>query len=142
MAEGPRSGYGDRNPGQRRGAFAAPPPGLAPSARPPLAAPYVIVWDLAKAEPKHRLHVGSFARVVAFSPDGTALIAGGEGKAIPMWHVASGKALGEFTGHTQMITALLFTPDGKTLISAGTDKTVRLWDVVRQRSAAVSQATQ
>jgi RNA polymerase sigma factor (sigma-70 family) len=71
---------------------------------------------------------------VALSPDGKTIAAGcwdiGVGRyTLRLWETATGKPLGECTGHKDKVTCVVFSPDGKTLASCCADGTVRLWDV-------------
>src|SRR5262245_24471489 len=68
---------------------------------------------------------------VAFSPDGTTLVAGNASGAVRVWDVATRterrKAL---NGHTQSVISVSFSPDSRTLASASTDGTIVVWDMV------------
>lgn len=70
--------------------------------------------------------------VLAFSPDGRTLAAGGgvptvRGE-VRLYDVASGRQLRVLAGHTDMVYALAFTPDGRRLVTASGDKTLRIWN--------------
>lgn len=65
---------------------------------------------------------------LAFSPDGTALAAGGFQGTIAVWDVPAGRFRRALTGHGAYVAALAFHPDGTTLLSASHDGTARLWD--------------
>jgi WD40 repeat protein len=68
---------------------------------------------------------------LAFSPDGTRLVAGGEGEATCLWNVADSKVLREFQGTA--VWAAAFAPDGGTLaVSSG--PTIELWDLAANQS--------
>jgi WD40 repeat protein len=65
---------------------------------------------------------------MAFSRDGTRLIAGGAG-VVFMWDVKSGKKLREFEGHKgQFLRWSLFSPDEKAVAASGDGNEVFLWD--------------
>jgi WD40 repeat protein len=68
---------------------------------------------------------------VAFSHDGELLLHGGLDLILHVWHVASGKELQAFKGHTGSITSIALAPDGKTVASASADTTALLWDLTR-----------
>ncbi len=86
-------------------------------------------WDLAtRAElAPLRLPLRS-ARVVAFSPDGRRLAAGGDDPKVVIVDANSGELLAELSGFTGRIQSVVFSPDGRQILTAGQDPTLRLWD--------------
>jgi WD40 repeat protein len=93
--------------------------------------------------------LNDWACSVAFSPDGTLLVAGGGSEFKPernggkttgqikVWDTAMGKELGELIGHTNKVFSAAFSPDGKTLATGSADQTVRLWNVATRQQRAV-----
>jgi WD40 repeat protein len=67
--------------------------------------------------------------VVAFSPDGQQVAAGGRENLLWLWDAQTGRCLHTLAGHTGSVDSLAFTPDGARLASAGLDRTVRFWEV-------------
>ncbi len=65
---------------------------------------------------------------VRFSPDGKT-IAAAAGDKIVFWEVATGKELGQLTGHAGDVDALVFRDGGKSLISVSRDGSIYWWDV-------------
>jgi WD40 repeat protein len=65
---------------------------------------------------------------VAFSPDGTSLVAGLKDGTIVSWELATWREQYVRRGHGATVYGLAFSPDGRTLASGGWDRLVKLWD--------------
>ena len=66
---------------------------------------------------------------VAFSPDGTRIVSGGDDNTVRLWDAATGQPVGQpLTGHTDAVYSVAFSPDGTRIVSGSDDGTVRLWD--------------
>ena len=106
-----------------RSAVAAGDPGWHHAARANLAA-----WqshDIAvKAVLSHQDAVTS----AAFSPDGKAVVTGGQDNTARLWDAATGKPIGSALTHQGWVRAVAFSPDGKAVLTGSIDKTARLWD--------------
>jgi hypothetical protein len=74
---------------------------------------------------------------VAFSHDGELLLHCGLDLVLHVWHVASGKELQAFKGHTGSIMSIALAPDGKTVATASADTTALLLDLTRAVRPAV-----
>jgi RNA polymerase sigma factor (sigma-70 family) len=97
----------------------------------------VRLWDLRTGKPdrvlgKARKHLW----VIAFSPDGRLVAAGGDERVIHVWDVREGKEVRRIEGVDHRVMTLCFSPDGKALAcgmdplgDAGGEPTLRLWDV-------------
>ncbi|HZT81324.1 MAG TPA: tetratricopeptide repeat protein, partial [Gemmataceae bacterium] len=99
----------------------------------------VKLWDAAGKESKALLGEVGLVNVLAFSPDGKLLAAGGgrlKGEAW-LWDVAAGKQRQPLQGHDYNVTAVAFSPDGKRLATASQDDTIRLWDAATGRGLGV-----
>ena len=68
---------------------------------------------------------------LAFSPDGTLIVAAGGDHSAMIWDAANGTSIRVLQGHTDLVHSAVFSPDGKTVLTAGGgyDLTIRLWDV-------------
>jgi WD40 repeat protein len=67
-------------------------------------------------------------RSVAFSPEGSRLVAAGSQGALRVWDIGSRRETLTIRGHSHEITGITFSPDGARLISGSADRTVRVWD--------------
>ncbi|MEV4242043.1 WD40 repeat domain-containing protein [Streptosporangium canum] len=99
----------------------------------------VDLWDLTGPHFVRRLE--SDAGVIdalAFSADGTRIVAANSSRVIRLWDATTGRQIGSPipAGHG-VVDLLAFSPDGRTLVSSGdhtrgqftSDMTMRLWDV-------------
>ena len=67
-------------------------------------------------------------RAVAFSPDGSRILAGGSNKTVWRWDAATGKPIGNPLKHDSAVKALVVSPDGSRIAVACADRTLWLWD--------------
>lgn len=79
---------------------------------------------------KTAIQVNSGVSCVAYSPDGTKLAAGSNGR-ITVWDVKSRTLIGQpYTGHiSNPILSVAFSPSGRYLASGSSDMSVCVWDV-------------
>jgi WD40 repeat protein len=68
-------------------------------------------------------------RHVAFSRDGSILVAGSEEGKLKVWNAQTSELLQSFIAHTAKIQGFDFTPDGTLLASSSEDASIKLWRV-------------
>jgi WD40 repeat protein len=96
---------------------------------------WYLLWRQCHSARRTLAGPGGGVYVVAFSPDGSLLAAGGlaavgdRSGVVRVWEAASGKERAMLRGHVRGIIAVVFAPDGKTLATGSYDGEVRLWDV-------------
>ncbi|MGB6220597.1 WD40 repeat domain-containing serine/threonine protein kinase [Haloferula sp.] len=66
--------------------------------------------------------------VLAWSPDGTRLVSGGDDRIVRVWDINTGKEVLSFRGHTDSITTLAWSPDGQWIASGQRGGMVRIWN--------------
>ncbi len=91
----------------------------------------VKVWDLSGAIPRERAPLKGLdfeVSAVAFSPDGSTIVAGGFGARAIAWDVATGERRATLQASCTQLAALAFAPDGKTLAASGLAPSITLWD--------------
>lgn len=64
-----------------------------------------------------------------FTPDGRLVAVAGEDKTLRLWDAGNGKAVHQFTGHSEAALCLAFTSDGDWMVSGGRDNTIRVWEM-------------
>jgi serine/threonine protein kinase len=87
----------------------------------------VKLWDAESLELLQEWNAHSSVRKIAFSPDGSRIVAGDRDGVIHIWHIDSGRPLAEIT-QPGSIFGVDWSPDGRLIASVGSDKIVRVWD--------------
>jgi len=77
-----------------------------------------------------RANLGTF-NTVAFSPNGSMVVAGNENGSIWLWSIADGKELIVLQAHAGAVKSLSFSRDGRRIVSGGTDQIIRIWGIDR-----------
>jgi WD40 repeat protein len=104
--------------------------------------PYVSLRDPATLQERARLvpDAEAWARICAFSPDGTLAATGSQYGVLKLFDVATGQVravLQPGEPHTsQWVGYAAFSPDGKLLASSDRQGTVKLWDVATGKMRA------
>jgi WD40 repeat protein len=83
------------------------------------------LWDTATGKRARRLAGERYGWVVAYSPDGRYLAAGGR-EALQFWDAAAGKVVWQIKGGGEGTRRLAFSPDGKILAAGDKTGSVRL----------------
>jgi WD40 repeat protein len=88
------------------------------------------LWDLASGKEVRRLgrHEDQ-VYAVAFSPDATSAVSGGEDGAVRVWDVKTGELTRQHLDSKMPIHSVAFSPDGKTVVAGGGDRKIRHWSV-------------
>jgi WD40 repeat protein len=99
----------------------------------------IVFWDTNSRQPIGQPLAGlsSFAKTIAFSPDGKILAFGiwdayliNWNSPIFLWDVKTYQPIGEpLIGHTANVESIAFSPSGKILASGSSDGTIILWDL-------------
>jgi WD40 repeat protein len=70
---------------------------------------------------------------VAFSPDGSQIVTGGNDDRAIIWNADTGVPIHSMRGNNRPIMRSIFNGDGTRLVTLARDRTVRLWDTVKGR---------
>ena len=65
---------------------------------------------------------------MAFSPDSSRLVSGGDDRTVRVWDVSTVETLWVMQGHEARVTRAAFSPAGLLIAPASEDRTVRFWD--------------
>ncbi|HVM59693.1 MAG TPA: WD40 repeat domain-containing protein [Verrucomicrobiae bacterium] len=70
---------------------------------------------------------------IAYSPDGSYVLSGGEDGTLKLWEAGTGREVRTYTGHKAAVTSVAFSPDATMAVSGSNDGTLRLWDIASGR---------
>lgn len=93
----------------------------------------ILISDVASGARIRILNNHLRVNAVAFSPDGSEIVAGGLDGKLRAWDPETGQPLGTMEGNLSQIWDISFSPDGGRLATSSDDGTVRIWDPVGQR---------
>jgi Tol biopolymer transport system component len=93
--------------------------------------PDIELWEVASSKIRSRLKAQKAKGLlsVAYSPDGTTLVAGGGGKVIHFWDLGSVNVVHNLEAHSGIVRSLAFSSNGKLVASASSDGKARIWSV-------------
>ena len=91
------------------------------------------LWQLCRSDEARSLagHSNSVL-AVAFVPDGTILVSGGQDDKVRLWDLATGRE-SAVLNHAGVVRCLAVSPDGKLLTTGCSDGKVRLWNIVTRQ---------
>jgi WD40 repeat protein len=87
-----------------------------------------VVWDVGRGAQVRKVEAGTVT-AVALSPDGSALLSGGDDGQAALWNIATGSQIASLTGHTDWVTGAAFDPSGTRAFTIGADGSTRAWRV-------------
>eukprot|EP00268_Persea_americana_P034554 TRINITY_DN34183_c0_g1_i4.p1 TRINITY_DN34183_c0_g1~~TRINITY_DN34183_c0_g1_i4.p1 ORF type:complete len:921 (+),score=200.33 TRINITY_DN34183_c0_g1_i4:1022-3784(+) len=76
---------------------------------------------------------------VAIDGSGSFVVCSYSNRSLSIYDFASGKILGQATGHAEVITGIIFLPDCEHIISVGGDSCIFVWRLPTQLSSMMSQ---
>src|SRR5262249_53883331 len=82
----------------------------------------LVLWDVAKREPRSAFFENNTVRAAAFSPDGKLLAYCLYDGKVKLVDLAADKVVKVLGSHKALANALCFSPDSKTLVSCGFDQ--------------------
>jgi hypothetical protein len=91
----------------------------------------VALWEIATGKKRRDLRTGvpGTLTALAYSPDGTLLVAAGPEQTLWCWETVTGALVGQRRGDQSEVGVLAFSPNGRQVISGGQDGTLLVWDV-------------
>jgi len=84
----------------------------------------VRVWDAATLQLLREVECDSCINAVAFNPNGTRFVSGGDDSTVQVWDVSTGELLKSFIGHHGRVNAVAFSPDGSRIVSGGENRSL------------------
>ncbi|MGW6931039.1 pentapeptide repeat-containing protein, partial [Lentzea sp. NPDC054927] len=108
--------------------FCTPPPDLSPCAQiAPSAAHTGEQSSTATRLVTFAGYVGA-VNAVAWSPDNTRILTGGNDRTVRIWDATTGQLLHQLTEHDDWVRAVAWSPDNTRILTGGDDNTARIWD--------------
>jgi len=92
----------------------------------------IYLWRTDTGKQAHEpLHANNNSlRSLAFSPDGTHIVSGGEENAARIWNIAAGQPTRILQGHTETVLSVAWSLDERVIATGSYDATIRLWDAM------------
>jgi WD40 repeat protein len=108
---------------------------------------HVSVWRIPRADdeasveeqtPVAMFDALGLVNALAFSHDGTRLVAAGSDGAVRVWALSGSSPAAILRGHHGSANAVAFSPDDTEVVSGGHDGTVRLWELAEGGGKSVT----
>jgi WD40 repeat protein len=89
----------------------------------------VTLFDTSSGQPyRHLTATGARVLSMAYSPDGSRIVGGGEDGTLRMWAASDGHLIASVPASSGLVVGVGYAPGGGLVASGGTDGTVRLFD--------------
>ncbi|KAI9065755.1 WD40 repeat-like protein [Trametes sanguinea] len=86
------------------------------------------LWDVSNGQwNRTGKHATSDDTIIAWSPSGNLFAYTDRHHVICAWEAQTGQLVGSFSGHSNVVTAVVFTADEQHLLSASSDGSIRRW---------------
>lgn len=85
------------------------------------------LWDMRDGNCARVFHGDGGVHALAMAPDGRTLATGGDGAAIDIWDISSGRRMQQLKAHCSTVWSLAYSRDGAVLASGGADWRVCVW---------------
>ncbi len=88
----------------------------------------VKLWDTKTGKELLKIDIPHNMGAIAFSPDGTKLLAAAENNTAKVWDAHTGRELFTLTGHNAPVVAAYYFPHGEKILTLDADGVGRMWD--------------
>lgn len=89
----------------------------------------VFIWNTYSIRPSKTISCGSQVSALAFSPDGSFLVSGGDDGGIRVWKGPNWEEVGNSWEHSARVSSLNISKDSRYIASGSWDGTARIWEL-------------